>query len=69
MAGEFMTAARPFIERNIHPTMIVNAYHRALKESIKVINELATPIDIEKDEEVEKALCSCIGTKFVSRWG
>jgi len=30
MAGEFMVAARPFIERNIHPTIIVNAYSRAL---------------------------------------
>mmetsp|Transcript_16540 Transcript_16540/g.2290 ORF Transcript_16540/g.2290 Transcript_16540/m.2290 type:complete len:127 (-) Transcript_16540:1360-1740(-) len=33
MAGEFMVAARPFIERNIHPTVIVQAYNRALKES------------------------------------
>lgn len=52
MAGEFMSAARPFIERNIHPTVIVNAYTRALKESIKVINDLATPIDINNDEDV-----------------
>lgn len=64
-----MSAARPFIERNIHPTLIVNAYTRALEESLKVINELATPIDINKDEDVTKALASCIGTKFVSRWG
>jgi len=69
MAGEFMSAARPFIERNIHPTIIVNAYTKALEESLKIINALATPIDITKDEDVEKALCSCIGTKFVSRWG
>jgi T-complex protein 1 subunit gamma len=27
------------------------------------------PIDISKDEEVTRALSSCIGTKFVSRWG
>lgn len=50
MAGEFMNAARPFVERNIHPTLIVNAYNKALNESIKVINELATPIDINNDE-------------------
>lgn len=64
-----MNAARPFIERNIHPTVIVNAYSRALDESVKIINNLARPIDISKDSEVEKALCSCIGAKFASKWG
>lgn len=69
MAGEFMNAARPFIERNIHPTVIVNSYSRALDESVKIINNLAKPIDITKDDEVERALCSCIGAKFASKWG
>jgi T-complex protein 1 subunit gamma len=37
MAGEFMYAARPFVERNIHPTVIVAAYSRALTECNKII--------------------------------
>lgn len=52
MAGEFMYAARPFVERNIHPTIIVNAYTRGLKESLRVINDLAINIDVNNDEEV-----------------
>lgn len=52
MAGEFLSAARPFIERNIHPTVIVQAYNRALRESSSCIEELAIPIDITKDEDV-----------------
>lgn len=30
IAGEMMVAARPFIEKNIHPTVIVNGYFRVI---------------------------------------
>lgn len=33
------------------------------------MEELAIKVDVEKDEHIEKALDSCIGTKFVTRWG
>lgn len=69
LAGEMMVAARPFIERDIHPTIVVNAYFRALEEAVKIVESLAVPIDINKDEDINKALVSCIGTKFASRWG
>jgi len=51
-----MIAARPFIENNIHPTILVSAYHRALNEALKVIDELAITIDVTKDEEFTNAL-------------
>ena len=64
-----MIAARPFLEMKIHPTQIVSAYYKAMDFAKKVIADIAKPIDTSKDEEVFKALQSCIGTKFASRWG
>lgn len=69
LAGELMASAKPFFEREVHPTVVVGAYHKALEESLKIINDIAVPIDLSKDEEIIKALKSCIGTKFSSRWG
>jgi len=69
LTGEMMTVARPFFEKEMHPTVVVGAYYRALEEGIKIINDVAVPIDINQDEEVKKALNSCVGTKFSSRWG
>jgi T-complex protein 1 subunit gamma len=69
MTGELMLAARPFMEMNLHPTVVVSAYYKALEFAKRVLNTIAVPIDITKDEEVIKALQSCIGTKFASRWG
>lgn len=64
-----MVAARPFMEMNIHPTVVVSAYYKALQFAKKVLYDIAKPIDVSKDEEVLMALQSCIGTKFASRWG
>lgn len=31
MTGELMLAARPFMEMNLHPTVVVGAYYKALE--------------------------------------
>lgn len=71
LAGEMMMAAKPFIEREMHPSIIVGAYHKAMVEGIKIINDIAFPLDMNSscDDDLKKALNSCIGTKFASRWG
>lgn len=69
LAGELMQAASPFIENEIHPTVIVRAYYKALDDALKVIDNIAVPIDVNSDEQVKKALTSCVGTKFAARWG
>jgi T-complex protein 1 subunit gamma len=38
MTGELMIAAKPFIEMNIHPTVVVSAYYKALEAAKAVIN-------------------------------
>jgi len=69
LAGEMMTSAEPFIERNLHPTVIVRAYYMALEQILKSLEEIAVPIDVNDDNEAKKALFSCVGTKFAARWG
>lgn len=69
LAGEMMQYSRPFIEREIHPTVIVQSYYKALEDAVKMIEEAAIPIDLNADDDVKKALVSCVGTKFAARWG
>ena len=44
-----MIAAKPFMEMNIHPTIVVSAYYKALEFAKKVINDCSKPIDVNKD--------------------
>jgi T-complex protein 1 subunit gamma len=40
LAGEILTAVEGFLERDIHPTVIVGAYFKALEEIVKITESL-----------------------------
>ncbi|KAA0166469.1 hypothetical protein FNF28_03110 [Cafeteria roenbergensis] len=69
LAGEMLVVAEPFLARNMHPTVLVNAYQMALEEALRVCEDLSVEIDTSNQEEMRSLIRSCIGTKFVSRYG
>jgi T-complex protein 1 subunit gamma len=66
LAGEIMVSAQPFIEKEIHPTLIVGSYFQALEFITKVINNITKEI---KPNEINSIVESCIATKFSTKWG
>jgi T-complex protein 1 subunit gamma len=69
LAGELLVVAEPFLTRAMHPTVIVNAYHRALEAALDIADKMAVKIDTNNREEMRTLMRSCIGTKFSSRYG
>ncbi|GIL57804.1 hypothetical protein Vafri_13047 [Volvox africanus] len=69
LAGEMLLMAEPFLEKNIHPTVIVRGFARALEDSVIIIDQLAFPIDTGNREQMLNVVNSCIGTKFTHRFG
>jgi T-complex protein 1 subunit gamma len=69
LAGEILHLSQPFLEKDIHPTVIVRAYMRALDAAVKIIDSLAFPIDINDRSQLMNIVTSCIGTKYTSRFG
>ena len=41
-----MHLAQPFIEKDVHPTVIVRGYMKALQDGIAILDSLAFPIDV-----------------------
>ncbi|CAH1756192.1 20759_t:CDS:2 [Entrophospora sp. SA101] len=68
LAGEVLAQALPFLERNVHPIVIISAFKKALEDAINIIGEISKPVDIDNHEEMLKLIKSSIGTKFASRW-
>lgn len=68
LAGEMMMKAGPFITNNLHPTVIVQGYNKALQEALLICERQALVIDIHDTVLMKKLVESCIGTKFSSRW-
>lgn len=69
LAGEMLAVSEPFLTKEIHPTVIVNAYYKALEDCVNFAEQIAMPVDINKDEEVSNLIRCCLGTKFASKWG
>jgi T-complex protein 1 subunit gamma len=64
-----LVVAEPFIRRNMHPTVIVNAFHRALEAATEIMDSMAVQVDTTNKERMRDILRACIGTKFSSRYG
>jgi T-complex protein 1 subunit gamma len=69
LSGELLSVAQPFLDRNMHPRHIVGAYVKALDESLSVLDRMCVQLDVNNRESMLSLVRSCIGTKFVSRFG
>ncbi|ODQ80756.1 hypothetical protein BABINDRAFT_160970 [Babjeviella inositovora NRRL Y-12698] len=68
LAGEILAQTFPYIEKNIHPVIIIKALKQALSDALQVIHDVSRPVDIENEEAMIKLIKASIGTKYVSRW-
>ncbi|KAJ1861442.1 T-complex protein 1 subunit gamma [Coemansia sp. RSA 2703] len=68
LAGEMLAISAPFLERKIHPVVILRAFQKALEDAQVILREIAVPVDTADREKMLGLIKSAIGTKFVSRW-
>ncbi|ORX92684.1 T-complex protein 1 [Basidiobolus meristosporus CBS 931.73] len=68
LAGEVLATTAPYLERNIHPIVIISALKKALEDAIEVVDEVSHPVDVNDSKEMLDLIKASIGTKFVSRW-
>ena len=64
-AGELIKEAEKLLDSNIHPTIIVEGYKKALEQSIKVINEIAEPVSIEDTDKLILVAKTSLNSKAV----
>ncbi|XP_011191223.1 T-complex protein 1 subunit gamma [Zeugodacus cucurbitae] len=69
LAGEMLAAAEPFLQQQIHPTVIIRAYREALEDIIKHLqSDLSVPLDVNNKEKMAEVVKACVGTKFIGKW-
>jgi len=68
LAGEVLSRAEPWLEKNIHPQVIIAAYKKALEDALEAMEKFSIGIDVTNRSEALKIIASSIGTKFINRW-
>jgi len=65
LAGEMLKKAEELLDQNIHPTVIVSGYRKAVQKAIETINNIAIPVDIEDRETLKKVALTSMSSKAV----
>ncbi|XP_048732681.2 T-complex protein 1 subunit gamma-like [Ostrea edulis] len=69
LGGEMLSVAEPFLQQQMHPTVIISAFRQALEDLVEILREkISVPVDIKNRDEMMKIVKSCVGTKFISKW-
>lgn len=69
LAGEMLAAAEPFLQQQIHPTVIIRAYREALEDIIKHLqSDLSVPLDVNNKDKMAEVVKACVCTKFIGKW-
>lgn len=69
LAGEMLAVAEPFLQQQIHPTVIIRAFREALEDMINVLqNDVSIALDKTDTAAVAEVVKACVGTKFIGRW-
>ncbi|KAJ2162471.1 T-complex protein 1 subunit gamma [Coemansia sp. RSA 552] len=68
LAGEMLAISAPFLERKIHPVVILRGFQRALEDAQEILRKIAVKVDTNDRSKMLALTKSAIGTKYVSRW-
>lgn len=67
-AGALLTAAKSFVQENVHPQVIVRGFRRALKVAVDKLRELGVGFELGGTEESRRArLIKCAKTSMNSK--
>jgi thermosome len=67
LAGALIEKAEELINKNVHPTIIVDGYRKSALKSIEIFNQIAIKIDGGNKAELMKVAKTSMQTKLVSK--
>ena len=66
LAGSLLEKAEDLIEKDVHPTVIVDGYKKAASRALEILEKLAQKIDPNDDETLKKIAETSMISKLVS---
>lgn len=64
LAGEILTVAEPFLQQQIHPTVIIRQFREALEYIIELLENAKHNISVPLDRSDKKAMQKVVSSQF-----
>jgi len=68
ISGELLSRAEELIDKNIHPTVIIDGYRKAADKALETLDKIAIPIDLKSHDYLKKAASTSMGSKLVAEY-
>jgi thermosome len=65
LSGELLQKAEELLAQNIHPTIIVQGYRKAVEKAVEALAKLAIKVDIDDIASLKKVAMTSMGSKAV----
>ncbi len=66
IAGELLAKAEALIEKNVHPTVIIDGYRKAAEKALETLEKIAIKISPTDKNALKKAAMTSMASKMVS---
>jgi len=66
IAGELLDKAEELLDKNIHPTIIIDGYRKAAEKALETLEKIAVPVDPLDKEVLKKVARTSMASKFVA---
>lgn len=66
LAGELLAKSEGLLDKNIHPTVIIEGYKKASEEAQKILQTIAIPVAIDDEKTLKEIAVTSISSKSIN---
>jgi len=66
VAGELLTKAEDLLNKNVHPTIVIDGYRKAADKALEILEKIAIPVNPTDKEFLKKVAMTSMASKIVS---
>ncbi|MCJ7762481.1 TCP-1/cpn60 chaperonin family protein [Candidatus Bathyarchaeota archaeon] len=66
LAGELLAKAEALLDKNVHPTVIIEGYKKASEKAQEVLDKLAIPVRITDDKTLQEVAVTSLASKGIT---
>ena len=66
VSGELLGKAEELVEKNVHPTIIIDGYKKAQEKALETLEKMAIPVDVNTTDYPKKAAMTSMASKLVA---
>ncbi|RLG48237.1 MAG: thermosome subunit [Thermoproteota archaeon] len=69
LAGELLSEAENLLDKDIHPTIVIEGFQKALKKAQEELDKIAMNVDPDDEELLKKVAMTAMGSKLIKGGG